>query len=147
EFAGGFDEPPVAIAMARACTLQKRVERILAGTTVPTPMSWRKRAMVAVALAPAVMLSAGVVVSGASKPSAESVAARPGAPVPPLDTVEGEPHPFDRYVGNYEFAPFRAVAVVRTGDRLILHETGRLEVEVTAIGDQAFVSQDTNETI
>jgi beta-lactamase regulating signal transducer with metallopeptidase domain len=68
----------VAVAMARACTLRKRVERILAGTAVSARMGWRKRAIVAIALAPAVMCSAGAVVPGASKSSAESVAARPG---------------------------------------------------------------------
>src|SRR5262249_20359636 len=143
DFVGGRDEPPIATAMARACTLRKRVERILAGTAVPARLSWRKRTMVAIALSPAVLFSAGAVMPGASKPSAESVAARPGTPVARADTVEGEPHPLDRYVGYYEFAPFRAVAVARSGDHLILHETGRLKVEVMANGSQAFVSQDT----
>jgi hypothetical protein len=147
EFAGGLDEPPVAMAMARTCTLRKRVERILAGTALSARMGWRKRAMVAIALAPAVMFSAGAVVPGATKPSAASVAAGQGAAVPHADTVEGEPHLFDRYAGNYEFGPFRAVAVTRAGDRLILHETGRLNVEVTGHGDQAFVSGDTGETV
>jgi hypothetical protein len=108
-------------------------------------MGWRKRAMVAIALAPAVMLSAVAVVPGASKPSAESVAARPAAPH--ADTVEGELHPFDRYIGYYEFYPFRALTVSRAGDRLILQETGRLKFEAMAYGDQAFVSQNSDETI
>jgi BlaR1 peptidase M56/Domain of unknown function (DUF3471) len=147
DFAGGLDEPPVAIAMARACTLRKRVERILAETAVPARMGWRKRAMVAIALAPAVMFSTAAVVPGASKTSAESIATRPGAPAQYGDTVEGEPHPLDRYVGYYEFYPFRALTVTRAGDRLTVQETGRLKLEVMAYGDQAFVSQDTGETV
>jgi hypothetical protein len=146
DFAGGLDEPPVATAMARACTLRKRVERILAGTAVPARMGWRKRAMVAIALSPVVMFSAGAVVPGASKPAAESVAARPGASAARSDTVE-KTHPLDRYVGYYEFAPFRAVAVARAGDHLILQETGSLKVEVEARDDQTFVSRDTGETV
>jgi hypothetical protein len=134
DFAGGLEEPPVATAMARACTLRKRVERILSGTAVPTRMGWRKRALVAIALAPVVMFSAGAVVPG-------------GAPASYADTVEGEPHPFDRYVGYYEFAPFHAVTVARAGDHLTVQETGHLKIEVTAYGDQAFVSPDTDETI
>ena len=130
----GLEEPPVATAMARACTLRKRVERILSGTVVPAPLGWRKRALVALALAPVVMFSAGAVVPG-------------GAPASHADTVEAEPHPFDRYVGYYEFAPFHAVTVARAGDRLTVQETGRLKIEVTAYGDQAFVSPDTGETI
>ncbi len=94
-----------------------------------------------------VIFSAGAVVPGGSKQSAESVAAGPSAPASHSNTVEGEPHPFDRYVGYYEFAPFRALTVGRAGDRLTVQETGRLEIEVTAYGDQAFVSQDTDETI
>jgi hypothetical protein len=141
EFAGGLDEPSVAIAMARACTLRKRVERILAGTAVPARMGWRKRAMVAIALAPGVIFSAGAVVPGGSKQSAESV------PASLVNAVEGEPHPLDRYVGYYEFAPFRALTVARVGNRLTVQETGSLKFELTADGDQAFVSQDTDETI
>src|SRR5215471_14933252 len=147
DFAGGLDERPVAIAMARACTLRKRVERILTGTALPARMGWRKRAMVAITLAPAAIVSASAVVPGASKPSAESVAARPSAPPSHDNTVEGEPHPFDRYVGYYEFAPFRTLTVARAGDRLTVQETGRLKIEMTAYGDQAFVSQDTGETV
>ena len=141
DFAGGLEEPPVATAMARGCTLRKRVERILSGTAVPAPMGWRKRALVAIALAPAVMFSAGAVVPGAA-PGGSS---RP--PASHADTVAAEPHPFDRYVGYYELAPFHGVTVARAGDRLTVQETGRLKIEVTAHGDQAFVSPDTDETI
>jgi hypothetical protein len=130
----GLEEPLVATAMARACTLRKRVERILSGTAVPARMGWRKRALVAIALAPVVMFSAGAFVPG-------------GAPASHANTVEGEPHPLDRYVGDYEFTPFHAVTVARAGDRLIVQETGRLKIEVTAYGDQAFVSPNTEETI
>jgi hypothetical protein len=134
DVARSYRRAPVAAAMARVCTVRKRVERILVGTAVPVRMGWRKRALVAIALAPVVMFSAGAVVPG-------------GAPASDANTVEGEPHPFDRYVGYYEFAPFHAVTVARGGDRLTVQETGRLKVEVTAYGDQAFVSPDTNETI
>src|SRR5262245_11407878 len=98
DFAGGLDEPPVATAIARACTLRKRVERILAGTAVTARMGWRKRAMVAIALSPVVMFSAGAVVPIASKPSAESVA----APAAYSDTLEKKPHQLDRYVRSEE---------------------------------------------
>jgi hypothetical protein len=141
DFAGGLEEPLVATAMARARTLRKRVERILSGTAVPAPISWRKRALVAIALVPAVMFSAGAVVSG----GAPGGSSRP--PASHANIVTGGPHPFDRYVGYYELAPFHAVTVARAGDRLTVQETGRLKIEVTANGDQAFVSPDTEETI
>jgi BlaR1 peptidase M56/Domain of unknown function (DUF3471) len=147
DFAGDLEEPPFAMAMARACTLGRRVERILSGTALPARIGWRKRALVAIVLAPAVMLSAGAVVPGGAKSSAETAAALPIAPASLVQTVAGEPHPFDRYVGYYEFNPFDAVTVARVGDRLTVRETGRLRIEVTANGDQAFVSLDTEETI
>jgi BlaR1 peptidase M56/Domain of unknown function (DUF3471) len=146
DFAGGVDEPPVAMAMARVCTLRKRVERILSETAVAARMGWRKRTMVAIALAPGVIFSAGAAVPGWSKQPAESVGA--GLPsAPHAVTVGEEPHPFDRYVGYYEFAPFRALTVARAGDRLTVQETGRLKIEMTANENQTFVSQDTGETI
>ena len=80
------------------------------------------------------MFAAGAVVPG-------------GAPASHANTAEGEPHPFDRYVGYYEFNPFHAVTVARAGDRLTVQETGRLKTEMTAYGDQAFVAPDTAETI
>jgi beta-lactamase regulating signal transducer with metallopeptidase domain len=134
DFAGGLQGPPLATAMARTCTLRKRVERILSGTAVPARMGWRKRALVAIALAPVVMFAAGAAVPG-------------GPPTSHAKTVAAEPHPFDRFVGYYEFAPFHAVTVARAGDRLTVQETGRLQIEMTAYGDQAFVSPDTEETI
>jgi hypothetical protein len=148
DLAGGVDEPPVAIAMARACTLGKRVERILAETAVPARMGWRKRALVAIALAPGVMFAASAVMPGWSKPSAESVdSGLSSALAPHADTVAGEPHPFDRFIGYYELGAFYAVTVARAGDRLTVQETGRPKFEVAANGDQAFVSEDTDETV
>jgi hypothetical protein len=147
DLAGDLGEPPVAIAMARAGTLRKRVERILAGPAAGAPMGWRKRAIVAMALAPGVMLCAGAVVPGGSKPSAESMSGSPVALASRASTVEGEPHPLDRYVGYYEFSAFHAATVARAGDRLTVQETGGLKIEVTASGDEAFVSRDTDETI
>jgi hypothetical protein len=148
DMASGVEEPPVALAMARACTLRKRVERILAETTMPARLGWRKRAIVAIALAPGIIFAASAVVPSWSKPSAEDVdGPLPGAPASDADTAGGETHPLDRYVGSYGFGPFRAVTVARAGDRLTAQETGGLKIDVVAQSDQAFVSQDNNETI
>jgi hypothetical protein len=148
DMASGVEEPPAAIAMARACTLRKRVERILAETAVPARMGWRKRAIVAVALAPGIIFAASAVLPSWSKPSAEDLGTPvPGAPASDGSAAGGEAHPLDRYVGSYGFGPFRAVTVARAGDRLTVQETGRLKIEVTANGDQAFASEDTGETL
>jgi hypothetical protein len=142
DLAGRHREAPVAIAMARVCTLRKRVERILAGTATPARIGWRSRALVAVTLAPAVVVAAGAVGPGAAKPPAASVAALSAAPA-----LGNEPHPLDRYAGHFELGPLRALAVTRAGDRLTLQETGREKIEATPNGDHAFVSPDTGESI
>jgi beta-lactamase regulating signal transducer with metallopeptidase domain len=148
DLASGLRQTPIAIAMARACTLRKRVERILAGTTVPARIGWRKRTLVATALVPVVVISAGAIGPGVSKPSDEGVAALPdAASVSRVAAIEAGPHPFDRYVGDYELGPLRALAVTRAGDRLILKETGRVKFEMTARGDQAFVSENAGASV
>jgi hypothetical protein len=143
DLAGGPREAPVAIAMARVCTLRKRVERILAGTAVPARIGWRSRAVVAVALGPAVVIAAGAVGPGAAKPPAASIAALPAAPAPDAAVAaDAEAHPLDRYAGYFAFGPLRVLAVRRSGDRLILQDTGGRTFEATASGDHAFVVAD-----
>jgi hypothetical protein len=143
DLAGGRREAPVAtIAMARVCTLRKRVERIVAGTAVPARIGWRKRALVAMSLLPAAMISSGAIVLGVPKPSVENVAVTPAVGAPPAAIVAAQPHPLDGYVGYYELGQLRALAVTRAGDRLILQETGRQKFDVTANGDHAFAARD-----
>jgi hypothetical protein len=131
--------------MARACTLRKRVERILAGTAVPVRIGWRSRALVAVALAPAVVVAAGAAGPGAANVPAASVAVLHAAP--DAGAPAAEPHPLDRYAGYYEINALRALAVTRSGDHLILQETGRRKFEAAADGDHAFVSADAGASV
>jgi hypothetical protein len=142
DVAGSLRQTPAAVAMARASTLRKRVERILAGTAVPARMSWRRRALIALALAPAVIASAGATAPGAPNPSTESVSV-----VAPAPGANGQPHPFDRYAGYYELNPLRALAVMRVDDRLVLRETGRLKFEVTGDGDGKFAARNTGASV
>src|SRR5258708_27535767 len=138
DVAGRLQRAPVAIAMARACTVRKRVERILAGTAAPVRMGWRKRALVAVALVPAVIISEGAIVLSASKPPAEPVAAAPSASAAQTDVLAVAPSIpaaehlsaatsaafLDRYVGLYEadpkVLPDLVLAVTREGDHLFV---------------------------
>jgi hypothetical protein len=52
-------QAPAALEMARACTVRARVERILAATTAPAKLGWRKRIWTAAAILPVVVVSAG----------------------------------------------------------------------------------------
>jgi hypothetical protein len=156
DIAGRPERAPVAIAMARACTVRKRVERILAGTAAPARMGWRKRALVAAALAPAVIISEGAIVLSASKPPAGPVAAAPRASAAQTDALAAAPSipaaehlsaaanaPFlDRYVGHYEadpkVLPGLVLTVTREGDHLFVRRTGEVKLEVFPESDRAF---------
>lgn len=67
---------PAGLEMARGGTVRLRVERILAATTAPALVGWRKRLVFAVALLPIVLVSAGSITYGTrlSVPAAERAA-------------------------------------------------------------------------
>ena len=69
-------QAPAGLEMARAGTVRLRVERILAGTTVPALVGWRKRLVFALAMLPVVLVSAGSITHGTrlSAPAADSAA-------------------------------------------------------------------------
>ena len=50
---------PAGLEMARACTVRARVEHILAATTAPAKLGWRKRIGTAARILPVVVVSAG----------------------------------------------------------------------------------------
>ena len=137
DLAGGLREARAAIAMARACTLRRRVERILTGGAVPARIGWRQRMAVAIALAPAVIVAAG-----AAGPGATTLPAAEVASLPAVSTPGATAHPLDRYAGYFELGPLRVLAVTPTEDRLIVQETGSRQFEVTAHGDEGFVARD-----
>jgi hypothetical protein len=156
DVAGRLQRAPVAIAMARACTVRKRAERILAGTAVPAHMGWRKRALVAAALAPAVIISEGTIVLSASKPPSEPVAVAPSVSTPQTDalaiapSIPGAEHLsaatnaklLDRYVGHYaadpKVLPDLVLTVTREGGHLFVRRTGEVKLEVFPESDRAF---------
>ena len=48
----------------------------------------------------------------------------------------------DSYVGRYELSPYRVLTVTRDGDRMHVQETGRSRFHFTALGSDAFFSND-----
>ena len=60
---------PLALEMARACTVRARVERILATTALPAKFGWPKRIWTAAAIAPFVFVSAGSIAYRTQVPS------------------------------------------------------------------------------
>ena len=136
DVAGNVGRAPTAIAMARACTVGRRVERILAGAATPARMGRRKRALIAAALAPMIAISAGSIAFGVA-PSRDGVAA-PGTPRPGSHAA----HSFDSYVGYYaadpKVLPDLVLTVTREGDHLFVQRTGLAKLEVFPESERAF---------
>src|SRR5262249_25066625 len=74
DVAGNIQLAPAAMARARACTVRRRVERILAGAAAPARMGWRKRALIAAILAPVVAISAGSLAFGVAPSRGQAIA-------------------------------------------------------------------------
>jgi hypothetical protein len=54
-------QAPAGLEMARASTIRARVERILAATTAPARVGWRKQIWIALAILPVAIVSAGTI--------------------------------------------------------------------------------------
>jgi beta-lactamase regulating signal transducer with metallopeptidase domain len=136
EVASNIQRAPAAIAMARACTVRQRIERILAGAAAPARMDRRKRALIAAVLAPVVAISAGSIAFGVAPSRGDRVT---------LDTQRSNSlaaHQFDRYVGHYaadpSILPDLVLTVTRESDHLFVQRTGQAKLEVFPEGDGAF---------
>jgi Domain of unknown function (DUF3471) len=136
DVAGHVQRAPAGIAMARACTVRRRIERILAEPVEPARMGWRKRALIAAMLAPVVAVSAGSIAFGIAPSQTDADAL--GAPRPAALPA----HAFDRYVGYYaadpKVLPDAVVTVTREGDHLFVQHTGLNKLEVFPEGEHTF---------
>ncbi|HEV3184890.1 MAG TPA: M56 family metallopeptidase [Xanthobacteraceae bacterium] len=122
---------PMALAMARPCTVRQRVERILAVRALPAPLSARKRVLVAAAVVPAVALCAVSVAHGTLPPRSQPPIAAVSAPADPA---------LARYAGTYQVGPRSILTVAPDGDRLTGQFTGQPRFELARAGDTDFVS-------
>jgi beta-lactamase regulating signal transducer with metallopeptidase domain len=123
---------PAGLAMARPCTVRRRVERILATRGVPVRPDWRKRILVATALLPMVGLCAVTIARGT--PPAQSAT--------PMATGAGEPSRpgFERYVGSYQAGPRSVLTVAPDRDHLWAQLTGQPRFELARASDTDYVS-------
>ncbi|MBV8753385.1 MAG: DUF3471 domain-containing protein [Hyphomicrobiales bacterium] len=118
---------PVALAMARAATVRRRVERILAAREAPARADWRQRLLVAGALLPLVVACAVSIAQGT--PVAPSLT--PVAKLPADSDL-------DRYVGVYQINPWHVFTVTRDGDGLSVQYTGQPKSRVARGSEAAF---------
>ncbi len=139
EVASRVGRAPAGLPMARPRTVRWRVERILAATSLPTRIGWRKRVSFAAALVPVVALCAVTIVSGGSP--RQAVAQITPATEPKAGAVEAKG--FDNYVGFYradpKVLPDLVLTVTRQGDHLFEQRTGSAQLELFAENDHDFI--------
>ena len=81
---------PAGIAMARVCTVRKRIERLLAATTSPQQLDWSKRVWIGTAVASLAVMSAGTIAYSTSPPGTEPLTVAPNLPTKRIDAVRGK---------------------------------------------------------
>jgi hypothetical protein len=151
DLAGNVRGAPAGLAMARASTVGRRVERILATTAMPSRIGWRRQLLIASALAPVVAVCSGSI---ARSTSPQIVAALPPSaeferlPADDLLPESGPaarivPRAEDSYVGYYRLNPRSIVAVTREGDQLFAHPTGERRLRLFPAGDREFLYKGT----
>ena len=152
DVASNVQRAPAGLAMARARTVRRRVERILAATAVPTRMGWRRRAMIAITLIPLVAVSAvtiarstpalpraGMIVPGKSPVQPVSLADAQALPSAAGTQAAADATALDRYVGYYQLNPRAVFTITRTDDQLFAQLTGQRVLPLRAAGNGEYV--------
>jgi hypothetical protein len=135
---------PAALAMADPHTVRRRVERILAATTVPARSGRRRRLLTAIALAPLGALSAVSIAQSAAPTPADltMTLAAPSAGPPTADLLLGiSATQLDGYVGQFETTPTSVLTITRDGKRLFAQSTGQPKLRLFAVSDHEFVDE------
>jgi beta-lactamase regulating signal transducer with metallopeptidase domain len=116
---------PAALEMARACTVQARVERILAATTAPAKLGWRKRISTAAVTLSVVIVSAGSITY--RTPPLSTLVDREGN----ATTVARKP----QRISFYLLGQTSIFAVFREGEDLFGQLGGQRKIRLAAAGD------------
>ncbi|QOZ78893.1 antirepressor regulating drug resistance protein [Bradyrhizobium sp. CCBAU 53351] len=119
DFASTVRPRSVELAMARASTVRARVERIIAAAAMPAAVGWRKRLWIASAIAPVVIMSAGM------------IAYRAPDPAPIADLGEAPAQHYRPFVNFYAMGPASVFAIFREGDDLYGQMTGQRKLRLT----------------
>ncbi|MCP3372943.1 M56 family metallopeptidase [Bradyrhizobium cajani] len=115
---------PVELAMARASTVRARVERIIAAAAMPVAVGWRKRLWIAAAIAPVVIVSAGMIAY--RTPDLAPVTA---------DLGEVPAQHYRPFVNFYAMGPASVFAIFREGDEIYGQLTGQRKLRLTVGSD------------
>ena len=152
DVASNVQRAPTGVAMARARTVRRRVERILAATAVPTRMGWRRRAVIAITLTPLVAVSAvtiarstpaqprsGMIVPAQSPTQPVSLAGAQAMPSAAANQAAADATALDRYVGYYQLNPRAVFTITRTDDQLFAQLTGQRVLPLRPAGNGEYV--------
>jgi beta-lactamase regulating signal transducer with metallopeptidase domain len=156
DVASNVPHAPAGLAMARARTVPRRVERILAVSGLPATLGWRRRALIAMAIVPLVAVSAATIARGTTTERPPSIVSAPAtstaqaAPVPATYTpppAEGaqaavDATRLDGYVGHYQVGRRAILTITRADDQLFAQMTGqrKLPLQPASNGEYAFGS-------
>ena len=140
ELAGNVQPAPAGLPMARACTVRRRVERILAATAPHARIGWRKRLWTAATIAPLIALSAMTIAYGtASRTAATSSVSelKASAAIVPAPAA-ADARLFELYTGFYQVNPGLIFAVSREGNSLFGQLTGQRRLQIFPDSDGKF---------
>jgi beta-lactamase regulating signal transducer with metallopeptidase domain len=119
-------QAPAGLEMARPCTVRSRIERILAPTTDPARLGWRKLVWTAAILLPVVVASAG------------SIAYR----TPPMSELEGRETTAaarkPQHVAFYSLGRASIFAIFREGDDLFGQLSGQRKLRLSVESDGTY---------
>jgi len=139
DVAGNHQRLPAGLAMARPGTAGRRVECILAATTVSPKICGRKRFLIATSLVPLAALSAGTIAPGAAPMQLAPLA--PATQLGADPSMRPGPAQLDRYVGQFQVTGASVLTVTRDGARLFAHATGERPQQLIALSDHEFITE------
>ena len=116
---------PAGLAMARACTVRARVERILAATADPANPGWRTQIWAAAAILPVVVVSAGSIAYSTTP-----------APTPVIDGAADATMAVRQpeHAAFYSLGQSSIFAISREGNELFGQLSGQRKVQLAAAG-------------
>ena len=129
---------PISLAMARAETVARRVEQLLAETRLPTKVAWKTRAAIIACILPLAAISTGVLAQGPSSPKTDNsttfdpdlIVKRKQEQEQPRTEVPIDGKILDNYVGHYLSGLRNVFTVTRQGDQLFVQLTGQQALQV-----------------
>lgn len=146
--------PPAvtALSMARPKDICRRVERILAETTLPRDMDWKAWCAMFALILPLVAVAAGVLaqVPSAQAPSAgdekkaatvldpDTLAQRRKDQRRPRKEIQLDPKVLDNFAGYFQLGPLAMLTVTRQGEHLFVQRMAQRPVQVYPESPQKF---------